>query len=222
MYLFSSNQFGHSVQGTVTSSHSLPAQSALSTHSNWTKADKVTDLNRFLAGSEKRAFRIALAAVGDNEEALDIVQDSMLKLARLYSDKSENEWRILFHRILQSRIRDWYRRQKVRKAVMGWLPQTFSEESEADPIENISIDKTQSPEDMVNQQQRMQQLDLAIKQLPTRQREAFFMRCWEGMSTAETAESMRISEGSVKTHYSRALHALRAALSDEPNSKVEL
>jgi len=175
----------------------------------------VSDLNRFLASCEKRAFRIAYSAVGDNEEALDIVQDAMLKLCRLYANKTENDWRILFNRILQSRIRDWYRRRKVRNAVMSWLPQNPKDqlENEADPIENIALDKTQSPQDMVDQQQRMQQLDHAIKALPTRQREAFFMRCWEGMSTYDTAQAMRISEGSVKTHYSRALAALREALS---------
>lgn len=180
-----------------------------------TQAITLPDLNQFLANTEKRAFRIALAAVGHKEEALDIVQDAMLKLARLYADKTENEWRILFNRILQSRIRDWYRRQKVRRAVMGWLPQQFTEENEPDPIENVALDKTQSPQDIVDSQQRMEQLDQAVKQLSTRQREAFFMRCWEGMSTAGTAEVMRISEGSVKTHYSRALKALRAALGNE-------
>lgn len=191
------------------------AEAVRSFHTQKIQAKKVSDLNQFLATSEKRAFRIAYAAVGHKEEALDIVQDAMLKLSRLYSEKTENEWRILFNRILQSRIRDWYRRQKVRNAVMGWLPQSFTDETEPDPIENVTQDKTQSPQDMVDQEERMKELDHAIKQLPTRQREAFFMRCWEGMSTRETADAMRISEGSVKTHYSRALAALRAALGSE-------
>lgn len=176
----------------------------------------LTDLNRFLAGSERRAYRIALSAVGHPEEAMDIVQDSMLKLSRLYSDKTELEWRILFHRILQSRIRDWYRRQKVRRAVMGWLPRQGYDnsggEEEADPMENVATQGTHSPEGLLVNDEIMAQLDIAIKNLPTRQREAFFLRCWEGMSTAETAETMSVSEGSVKTHYSRALKALRKAL----------
>lgn len=173
----------------------------------------LTDLNQFLASIERRAFRIALSAVGDTEEALDIVQDSMLKLTRLYANKTETEWRILFYRILQSRIRDWYRRQKVRKAVAGWLPGTSHEdEEEHNPFENVPVQGTHGPLGLLENQQTMEILDAAVKNLPTRQREAFFMRCWEGMSTAETAESMKVSEGSVKTHYSRALKALRKAL----------
>jgi len=173
----------------------------------------LTELNRFLASSERRAYRIALSAVGHPEEAMDIVQDSMLKLARLYSEKTETEWRILFYRILQSRIRDWYRRQKVRRAVMGWLPQQgVEEEGSQDPMENVATQGTHSPEGLLVNEEIMAQLDIAVKNLPTRQREAFFLRCWEGMSTIETAETMRISEGSVKTHYSRALKALRKAL----------
>lgn len=174
----------------------------------------LSDLNRFLVENERRAYRIALSAVGDSEEALDIVQDSMLKLARLYGKKSEQEWQILFKRILQSRIRDWYRRQKVRKAVLGWLP-SYSEDENADPLEQVATPKTHSPEDLVSSKETMASLDGAIRDLPTRQREAFFLRCWEGASTAETAEIMKVSEGSVKTHYSRALSALRDALGGE-------
>lgn len=175
----------------------------------------LADLNQFLASSERRAFRIALSAVGDREEALDIVQDSMLKLTRLYSQKTEPEWRILFYRILQSRIRDWYRRQKVRRAVAGWLPYNKDEDAEQDPMESVATQGSHSPEDLLAIEQKMIELDRAIKTLSIRQREAFFLRCWEGMSTAETAETMKVSEGSVKTHYSRALNALKTALGDQ-------
>lgn len=182
----------------------------------------LTELNRFLADSERRAYRIALSAVGNPEEAMDIVQDSMLKLCRLYADKTEREWRILFYRIIQSRIRDWYRRQKVRRAVMGWLPsQNFDDSDEQpDPMENVATQGTHNPEGLLVNEQIMAQLDLAIKNLPRRQREAFFLRCWEGMSTANTAQTMKVSEGSVKTHYSRALKSLRTAIGGlyEPNN----
>lgn len=174
----------------------------------------LSDLNQFLIANEKRAYRMALSAVGDPEEALEIVQDGMLKLARLYAKKTEKEWHILFHRIIQSRIRDWYRRQKVRRAAMGWLPYQ-SEEDESDPFQQVVTPGTHSPEDLTSSNQIMKQLDKAIQKLPTRQREAFFLRCWEGMSTSETAQTMKISEGSVKTHYSRALNALRNALGGE-------
>ena len=175
----------------------------------------MSDLNQFLINNERRAYRIALSAVGDEQEALDIVQDSMLKLARLYSKKSEQEWQILFKRILQSRIRDWYRRQKVRRAVLGWLPTFADDDDNTDPLEQVPTPKTHAPDDLVSSDQTMSVLDSAIRELPTRQREAFFLRCWEGLTTAETAEVMKISEGSVKTHYSRALNALRDALGGE-------
>lgn len=172
------------------------------------------DLNQFFIDNEKRAFRMALSAVGDKEEALDIVQDSMLKLSRLYAKKTEKEWHILFHKIVQSRIRDWYRRQKVRRAVMGWLPGYSFEEGDeqSDPFEQVVTPGTHDPETMSSLDQKMEELDEAVQNLPTRQREAFFLRCWEGLSTIETANIMNISEGSVKTHYSRALNALRNSL----------
>lgn len=169
------------------------------------------DLNQFLISNERRAYRIALSAVGDPDEALDIVQDSMLKLSRLYAKKTEREWSILFKRILQSRIRDWYRRQKVRRAATGWLPSSPDNEL-GDPFEQVETPRTHGPQDLVSSDETMQILDKAVRKLPTRQREAFFLRCWEGMSTAETAEIMKVSEGSVKTHYSRALNTLRNVL----------
>lgn len=174
----------------------------------------LSDLNQFLIDNERRAYRMALSAVGDPEEALEIVQDSMLKLARLYSKKTEREWHILFQRIIQSRIRDWYRRQKVRRAAMGWLP-SFSEDDESDPFEQVETPRTHSPQDLVSSEQTMNLLEKGIRKLPTRQREAFFLRCWQGMSTLETAEIMKVSEGSVKTHYSRALNTLRNVLGGE-------
>jgi RNA polymerase sigma-70 factor (ECF subfamily) len=175
-----------------------------------------TNLNQFLASTERRAYRIALAAVGDPEEALDIVQDSMLKLSRLYANKTEPEWQILFNRILQSRIRDWYRRQRVRKAVMGWLPGTTDQdEGSEDPFNQVEQPGTHNPRQLLENDELVLQVEAAVRALPRRQREAFFLRCWEGLSTRDTAKSMQISEGSVKTHYSRALKALRDVLESQ-------
>lgn len=175
-----------------------------------------TDLNQFLADNERRAYRIALAAVGDPEEALDIVQESMLKLARLYAGKTEPEWRILFNRILQSRIRDWYRRQRVRKAVMGWLPGNWDRNEETeDEFSQVEQPGTHNPQQLLENDELMLQIEAAVRTLPKRQREAFFLRCWNGLSTRDTAVSMKISEGSVKTHYSRALKALRDVLGSQ-------
>lgn len=175
-----------------------------------------TDLNQFLASIERRAYRIALAAVGDPEEALDIVQDSMLNLARLYASKTEPEWHILFNRILQSRIRDWYRRQRVRKAVMGWLPGNWDQDGEAeDNFSQVEQPGTHNPQQLLENDELMLQIEAAVRALPRRQREAFFLRCWNGLSTRDTAKTMKISEGSVKTHYSRALRALRDVLESQ-------
>jgi RNA polymerase sigma-70 factor (ECF subfamily) len=175
-----------------------------------------TNLNQFLASSERRAYRIALAAVGDPEEALDIVQDSMLKLARLYAHKPEPELRILFNRILQSRIRDWYRRQRVRKAVMGWLPGNLNPEEESEEaFSQVPQPGTHNPQHLLENDELVLQIETAVRALPKRQREAFFLRCWDGLSTRDTAKAMKISEGSVKTHYSRALKALRDVLESQ-------
>ena len=181
------------------------------TYSSTHAGAHLSDLNQFLIDNEKRAFRIALSAVGHHEEALEIVQDSMLKLARLYSKKTEQEWKILFNRILQSRIRDWYRRQKVRRAAFGWLPK-LSEDDESDPIEQVPMPGSHGSESDTSNGQVMAVLERAIQRLPTRQREAFLLRCWQGFSTTETAAVMKVSEGSVKTHYSRALATLQSSL----------
>jgi len=180
-------------------------------YSSPTAGVHLSDLNQFLIDNEKRAFRIALSAVGHHEEALEIVQDSMLKLARLYGKKTEKEWHILFNRILQSRIRDWYRRQKVRRAAWGWLPK-LSEEDDSNPIDQAPTPGSHGPEVETESDQVMAILERSIQRLPTRQREAFLLRCWQGFSTSETAAVMKVSEGSVKTHYSRALATLQSSL----------
>lgn len=171
-------------------------------------------LNRFLSSVEKRAFRMAEFATGDREHALDIVQDAMVSLVRRYSHKSEDEWGPLFHRILQSRIRDWYRRSRVRNAVFGWL-RSFSEDdgdTKADPIQQAADLTTPDPEHSANDDEVLQSTMAAVRTLPLRQQQAFLLRAWEGYDVAQTARAMGISEGSVKTHYSRATRSLRKQL----------
>ncbi len=157
-------------------------------------------------------------AVREEEAALDIVQDAMLKLAEKYGDRPDEEFPMLFQRILQNTIRDFYRRSKVR-SMWTTLLSAFSsdDDDEHDPLEILGADEDDSgpktPESKLLQAQTLNIIEDEIKKLPTRQREAFLMRYWEDMDVAETAAAMGCSEGSVKTHCSRATHTLATALS---------
>ncbi|WP_374483658.1 RNA polymerase sigma factor [Zoogloea sp.] len=176
------------------------------------------ELSDFLASVEKRAFKQALFAVRNEESALDIVQDAMLKLAEKYGDKPLEELPMLFQRILQNVIRDHYRRQKVRSMWTTLLSafSSNSEDEDYDPLETLesadSEHKSESPQTQLEQHQTLSVIEKEIEKLPARQREAFLMRYWEEMDIAETAAAMGCSEGSVKTHCSRATHTLAAAL----------
>lgn len=171
-------------------------------------------LNQFLAGVERRALRFAEIAVRDRDEALDLVQDAMIKLARNYAGQPEDEWTPLFYRILQNGIRDWYRRQTVRNRVMVWFGRGAKTGDDYDPVAQAPDPAGRSPDEQAETAEAMQQLESAVGQLPARQREAFMLRTFEGLDVAGTAVAMGCSEGSVKTHYSRAVHALRDALGE--------
>jgi len=170
-------------------------------------------LNRFLAGVEKRAFRMAQLATGDVDEALDLVQEAMLTLARRYARRPEAEWAPLFHRILQNRIRDWYRRRKVRNGLMAWLRRD-DPDAAADPLENLPTAENRGPAAQADNLALHDRLARALSELPLRQQQTFLLRVWEGLDVKDTARAMGISSGSVKTHYSRAVHALREKLGD--------
>jgi len=174
--------------------------------------DSRTALDRFLAGAERRALRMAEIATGSRDEALDIVQDAMLQLAQRYGRRSEEEWGPLFHRILQNRIRDWYRRGKVRHRWLDWL--RGSDEDDDDPIANVADPGARRPEDEIGNRNAGMVLEAALHALPRRQQQAFLLRVWEGLDVAATAAAMNCSEGSAKTHFSRAVHALREQLED--------
>jgi RNA polymerase sigma-70 factor (ECF subfamily) len=171
-------------------------------------------LNRFLAGVEKRAFRMARIALRHDEDAMDAVQDAMLKLAQRYSSRDPGEWPALFYRILQNRVRDLQRRRMVRGRVMALLPWRRDEDDAApDPIADAA-DPAQGPADLVEGAAMLVELEIALHALPARQREAFLLRSVEGLDVAATAQAMGCSDGSVKTHYFRALQALRAKLGE--------
>jgi len=161
------------------------------------------ELEKFLAEIERRAFR------------MDVVQDTMLKLARNYASRPSAEWRPLFYRILENGIRDLQRRRSVRKRFMTWLPGAKEDpDNEAqDPLENVADASPPIPEELMRDQ-AMEQLEVSLRGLPARQREAFMLRNFEGLDVAETASAMGCSQGSVKTHYSRAVHTLREQLGE--------
>lgn len=165
-----------------------------------------------MASVEVRAFRIAQIATGNRDDALDLVQDAMLKLADRYADRDEQEWAPLFHTILQSRIRDWYRRHSVRNRFRSWFGSDSDDDS--DPIAQLPDPAASEPGDRVATKRATAVLEAALSRLPWRQQQAFLLRTWEGLDVANTARAMGCSEGSVKTHYSRAVHSLRAQLGD--------
>jgi len=177
--------------------------------------DAAETLDHFLAGVERRAFRIAQMALRDRDDALDVVQDAMLHLARSYGLRPSGEWRPLFYRILYNGIRDKQRRRTVRSRLFGLLPGSRDEGDGPleDPLERVA-DGAPGPDRKLMADEAMQRLESAVAALPARQREAFTLRCLEGMDVAETATAMDCSEGSVKTHYFRALQVLRAALGE--------
>jgi RNA polymerase sigma-70 factor (ECF subfamily) len=170
------------------------------------------ELDVFLASVEKRAFRMAEIATGNKDDALDILQDAMFKLAEKYAGRNAEEWGPLFTTILQSRIRDWYRRNQIRNKFRSWF--SSKDEEESDPIQQAKDEMARTPEQLLQSDRRVDELGSAIHALPLRQQQAFLLRTWEGYNVEETAKAMKCSEGSVKTHYSRAVHALREKLDD--------
>jgi len=171
-------------------------------------------LNQFLASVELRAFKIAQAGLRHEDDALDAVQDAMLQLARAYADRPAEEWKPLFYRILENRIRDMQRRRTVRGRVIAWLPHRGEdEEDEPDPIAQAPSPEPQ-PVKRLELDEAMGALEKALGGLPRRQQQAFLLRTLEGMDVAETATAMGCSQGSVKTHYFRAVQALRAQLGE--------
>ncbi len=171
-----------------------------------------SELNRFLREVEARAYRFASMGMGDPDEAFDVVQDAMINLVRRYAKRPAQEWRPLFYRILSNRIRDFHRRRRVRDSVLRYFGGQHGEQP--DPVAAAADPGRSGPEDEVARGEAMAALEEALAELPARQREAFMLRNFEGLDVAETAAAMRCSDGSVKTHYSRATHRLREKLGE--------
>jgi RNA polymerase sigma-70 factor, ECF subfamily len=178
------------------------------------------EIAAFLADVERRAFKQAMFAVRDDDAALDIVQDAMLKLTEKYADKPAPELPMLFQRILQNTIHDHFRRQKVRSTwtvLLSAFGERGEKDDDYDPLETLPAKSDSNvaadPAAQLEQAQIVRLVEQALARLPARQREAFLLRYWEELDVAETAAAMGCSEGSVKTHCSRAVHALAELLS---------
>jgi len=184
------------------------------------------ELSDFLISVERRAFKQTAYAVRDDHAALDIVQDSMMKLAEKYGDHPAAEFPMLFQRILQNTMRDFWRRQKVRNlwtSLLSSFGGNNPDNDDYDPLETIDVeDDSDEPSAQLARSQTIKLIERALEKLPTRQREAFVLRYWEEMDVAETAKIMGCSDGSVKTHCSRAVHALAAELRKQGLDKLGL
>jgi len=180
----------------------------------WKETSLTLDMDNFLRSVERKAFRMAEIATGNTDESLDIVQDTMLNMVRSYSGKPEEEWKPLFYCVLQNRIRDWYRRSSQNRKWYDFFIGRRDDSNEAgdDPMESIADQSGKGPEDSALLKDTTNALDRALRTLPLRQQQVFMLRAWEEQSVADTARAMGCSQGSVKTHYSRALHTLRKML----------
>lgn len=200
---------------------------SLASPSSWSEAGRLScdpeepalesarTMDRFLADVEQSAFRIARYHLGDADEALDVVQDAMIRLVRRYARRPAEDWKPLFFKILQNRIRDIQRKRSVRAKVMGLLPGSFRDDlAEVDPMQQAPDQATPDPGKQLALDGAMVELERAVNNLPPRQREAFLLRTLESLSVEQTATAMGCSEGSVKTHYSRAVHRLRDELGE--------
>jgi RNA polymerase sigma-70 factor, ECF subfamily len=171
-------------------------------------------LDAFLRGVERRALRIAQLGTGDADEALDVVQEAMIQLARHYSARPPTEWPPLFYRILDNGLRKWRFRQMLKGRWLGRRVQSDDDDGD-DPLDALPADAHDEPEQAQQQQDVIRRVRAALQTLPERQRQAFLLRHWQGLSTTDTATAMACSEGSVKTHLSRALATLQPLLAQQ-------
>ncbi len=167
----------------------------------------------FFKSIERQAYRMAQFSCSNHDDALDLVQDAMCKFVAKYAEKPEEEWKALFYKILQNKIRDFYRKESVRSRWRTWLGGD-SEEGDADPLEQLADPKGQTPERETGNHQAFDHLQRELKNLSLKQQQVFLLRAWEGLSVKETAVAMSCSEGTIKTHYFRATEHLRKKLGD--------
>ncbi len=174
-------------------------------------------LNDFFVAHEKRGFRMAVLSLQDEDAALDALQDVMLKFVEKYAHKPQEQWPPLFFRMLHHRIIDFHRQGQKQAGLFGWFFRQKSGSSEShdaldSPVERASGQPHLQPENALLNDEKARHIEQALRELPIRQRQAFLLRCWQGMSVAETAQVMGCGQGSVKTHLSRAMQHLRQRL----------
>lgn len=171
-------------------------------------------LDAFLASVERRALRMAEIATRDREQALDLVQDAMFQLARSYAGHPPAEWPPLFYRCLQNRIVDWQRRQSVWRRLFFRDDRPPADCDDAAPVTDVADPSVEQGDERIQREQRLARIEQALRRLPQRQRQAFELRVWEELDVRDTARAMACSEGSVKTHLSRAVASLRTELKE--------
>jgi len=182
------------------------------------QGNAAVSIDAFLKSVELKAYRIVILSVRSHADALDILQDSMLKLVVNYADKPEREWKPLFYRILQNRIKDWHRQKTLRSVFTFWQSQDDRERAIDVTAPLLSMDA--EPESAHIKQDQQEHVIAALINLPEKQRQCFLMRTWEGMSVRDTAKAMGCSEGSVKTHFFRAMTKLRQVLGEVHEVKI--
>jgi RNA polymerase sigma-70 factor, ECF subfamily len=174
-------------------------------------------MEAFLQDIEKKAYHMAKFATNSHADALDLLQDSMIKLVTNYQHRPVDEWKPLFYKILQNRIKDWYRHQKVKNLIFFW--KNNNEENNDDehnwPLSTACDDVNNTPEHVISKHQQQDDAITNLKHLSTKQQQCFLLRSWEGLSVAETAQIMGCSQGSVKTHYFRAVTKLKSLMEAE-------
>jgi RNA polymerase sigma-70 factor (ECF subfamily) len=170
-------------------------------------------LDRFLASIQNSGYRMAQLATSNTDDALELVQEAMLQLVKRYSDKPNEELKMLFYRILSSKITDWYRKKAFRNQFKAFFKKETYENG--DPIQELAADNDLPISEQVENTQTMMNLVKALQKLSHRQHQVFLLRAWQGFNVKETAKIMGCSSGSVKTHYSRALQSLRTQLGDQ-------
>lgn len=166
----------------------------------------------FLASVEKKAFRMAMLAAQNNHDALDIVQDTMEKMVKYYISKPSEQWPPLFFKVLHNRIMDWHRKAKIRNLLFFWQQHESEEGDDYQAARECYQADEQTPEQLLTKNYDQTRMLVVIEQLPIRQQQCFLLRCWQGFSVTKTAEIMQCSEGSVKTHYSRAVNKIKQSL----------